>query len=304
MTASNATQQPNAKPRRDIHQQVTDTIIRQLESGTVPWHQPWSDGPESALSIPKNGNTGKKYRGINILLLWSSALDNKFASCEWASLKQWNERKESIRKGEKGSMIVYYDSFEKEVEGEVRQIPFLKTTYVFNRCQLGSYQSQEPGDTRPVQNLVDKIDQLDQFVLNTKALIEHNADDAFYHRVKDKILMPAAEAFINTNTSTATEGYYSTLLHELVHWTGHASRLNRKSGRRFADKAYATEELVAELGAAFLCSEFDIQTADKGNHASYIAHWLKILKENKHCLITAASEASKACDYLQGLQLQ
>jgi antirestriction protein ArdC len=304
MTAQNATQQPSTSPRRDIHQQVTDTIIRQLESGTVPWHQPWNGGPERLLSIPKNFNTGKKYRGINILLLWVSALDQKFDSGDWASLKQWNERKESIRKGEKGSMIVYYDTFEKEVEGEVQKIPFLKTSYVFNRCQLASYQPQKAVDASPVQSLVEKIDQLDQFVQNTNAIIEHAGSQAYYRPSQDKIVLPAPAAFIDTDNYTATEGYYSTLLHELTHWTSHPSRLNRKVGKKFGDNGYAVEELVAELGAAFLCSEFAIQTADKGNHASYIAHWLNVLKENKHCLITAASEASKACGYLQGLQPQ
>ena len=113
--------------------------------------------------------------------------------------------------------------------------------------------------------------------------------------------MPVPERFITTDTCTATEGYYSTLLHELTHWAGAEHRLNRKKGKRFGDENYATEELVAELGAAFLCAELEITTADKKDHSSYIAHWLQVLKDDKYCVLAAASEASRAVDYLQKL---
>lgn len=302
MTHATMTPEKTTPARRDIHQEVTDRIIRQLESGTVPWHKPWNGGLDRMLGIPKNGTTHNKYRGINILLLWSSAMEQKFPSDEWASLKQWNDKNESIRKGEKGSMIVYYDTFEKEVDGEKKHIPFLKTSYVFNRSQLASFKEEITPEPTVTSNPVETIDQLERFVTNTKAVIEHQGGHAFYQPSTDKIVLPPQETFIDTPNCNATEGYYSTLLHELTHWTGHSNRMDRKFGKKFGDSGYATEELVAELGAAFLCTEFAIQTADKGNHASYIDHWLKVLKENKHCLITAASEASKACDFLQGLQ--
>lgn len=301
MTQQSMTTEKTAPARRDIHQEVTDRIIRQLETGTVPWHKPWNGGLDRMLGIPKNSTTGNKYRGINILLLWSSALERQFPSDEWASLKQWNEKKQAIRKGEKGSMIVYYDTLEKKVDGELKQIPFLKTSYVFNRSQLAGFKEEQIETTIP-SSPVETIDQLEQFVSNTKAVIEHQGQQAYYQPSTDKIVLPPQDQFIDTDTCTSTEGYCSTLLHELTHWTGHTSRLNRQGGKKFGDSGYATEELVAELGAAFLCTEFAINTADKGNHASYIDHWLKVLKENKHCLITAASEASKACDFLQKLQ--
>jgi antirestriction protein ArdC len=304
---SNTEQASNAPTsiRRDIHQQVTDIIIKQLEKGTVPWHKPWKGEDTKAFDLPYNGITKNHYRGINIVLLWSSAIEKQYASAEWGTFKQWADKKEMIRKGEKGSMIVYYDTIEKEEDDEIRKIPFLKTSYVFNRCQLNSYQpSEKEGTNEPRPSLVERIQTVDDFIGNTKAIIEHGQRGACFSPNEDKIYMPVTEAFVDTESCTATEGYYSTLLHELVHWSGTPNRLDRTKGKKFGDQNYATEELVAELGAAFLCTEYNIATAEKGDHASYIAGWLKVLKDNKHCIITAASEASKAVHYLKGLQPQ
>lgn len=304
MSAVTSPNEPQEKTstRRDIHQQVTDTIIQQLEKGVVPWHKPWNGGQDRILTIPQNFTTGKRYRGVNILLLWTSAFNQQFASDEWASLKQWNEKKEFIRKGEKGTLIIYYDTIEKEVDDEIKKIPFIKASKVFNRCQLASYEAKQPEELSNKENLVKRIEQVDAFIKNTNVIVEHEGFSAYYRPSLDKIVMPWQETFMDTDTCTATEGYYSTLLHELTHWTGAPNRLARQGGKKFGDNGYATEELVAELGAAFLCTEFGIATADKGDHASYIDHWLKVLKENKHCIITAASEASKAVDFMQGLQ--
>lgn len=294
--------QENPTARRDIHQQVTDTIIKQLEQGTVPWQKPWKGDDNRFFGIPQNFTTGKKYRGINILLLWSSAIGQGFKTQEWASFKQWQEKKEAIRKGEKGSMVVYYDTIEREVDGELKKIPFIKSSVVFNRCQLASYTHEAREETQSALPLVQRIEQVDNFITNTKAIIEHKNNTACYIPSADKINMPVPEAFIDTQYSTATEGYYSTLLHELTHWTGSKERLNRQGGKKFGDANYAAEELVAELGAAFLCAQFEITEVTKTDHASYIGHWLERLKENNRCIFTASSEASKACDYLDSLQ--
>jgi antirestriction protein ArdC len=286
---------------RDLHQQVTDTIIGQLEAGTVPWHQPWK-GENRILSLPKNSTTGKKYQGINILLLWSAAIANDFPTQEWATFKQWSANKESIRKGEKGSLVVYYDVLEKEVEGEVQEIPFLKSSVVFNRSQLARYQPDEAQQASDPVSTIENIFHVDEFVSNTKAIVEQKGDRACYIPSLDKIWMPKREAFTGTATCTATEGYYSTLLHELTHWSGHESRLNRVKGKTFGDENYAMEELTAELGAAFLCAQFEIGILPKGDHASYIDHWLKIMKENKKCIFKASTEANKAVNFLNELQ--
>jgi antirestriction protein ArdC len=156
-------------------------------------------------------------------------------------------------------------------------------------------------DDTVLKPLVERVQSVDSFVDNTQAIIEHGNTGAFYRPSEDKIYMPKAEVFIDTDACTATEGYYSTLLHELVHWTGSPTRLDRTKGKKFGDHDYAVEELVAELGAAFLCAEFDIAIAEKGDHANYIASWMKVLKENKYAIISAASEASKAVGYMKKL---
>lgn len=286
---------------KDIHQEVTNSIIQQLEAGTIPWQKPFIGTDQAILGLPFNYTTGNKYKGINILLLWCSAMAKNYQCNEWASFKQWSEKKEAIRKGEKGNLIVYYDTFEKEIDGETQKIPFIKTSYVFNRCQLEGYEP-EPIVIPDTNSVVEKIDAIEVFVKNTKAIIEHKGEGAYYSRSEDKIVMPYPEHFLDTEACRATEGYYSTLFHELTHWTGSKDRLERVKGKRFGDNAYAAEELVAELGAAFLCSGFGIASSDHRNNAAYIDHWLKVLREDKKIIFSAASEASKAVTFLEELQ--
>ena len=290
----------NNQPRIDLYQKVTDTIIQHLEEGTMPWQKPWKGG-DSSFKIPLNQISGKQYNGVNILLLWGAAIKHEYSSNVWASFRQWSNKKESIRKGEKGTMVVYYDFLEKEVEGELKKLPFLKSYVVFNQCQLASY---DPGNINkePEVSLAERLDEGEGFLRNTGAVIKHKGKSAFYNFAKDEIVMPKMASFIDTDHSTATENYYSTLLHELVHWTGHESRLKRDFGKRFGDYTYAAEELVAEFGAAFLCSELGISREPRKDHASYIANWLTALKNNKYILTTSATAASKAVDYLNSLQ--
>lgn len=286
--------------RKDIHQQVTDTIINQLEKGTIPWQQSWVNN-NSILTLPKNAVTGNKYRGINIVLLWSAGQDKNYNTQEWASFKQWHSKDEFVRKGEKGSLIVYADTFEKEVEGEIQKIPFLKSSVVFNRAQLASYNPEEL--IQPViKTDIERNAIVDDFVENTFAQIEHRDGGACYVPLSDQIFMPHSSSFIDLGKCTAAENYYSTLLHELTHWTGHKSRLDRFNKTRFEKDSYAQEELVAELGAAFLSTKFGITTPEKENHAGYIVGWLKVLKNDKHFIVSAASEASKAVEFLNEMQ--
>lgn len=285
----------------DIHQTVTNTIIAQLEKGTLPWQKPWNGGSMIPLALPKNITTGNKYRGINIPLLWMSTAAQDFTTHEWASFNQWKANKESIAKGQKGTMIIYYDTFEREEDGEIKKIPFVKTSYVFNRCQLASYKPETHIQPEP-KLLVDRLSNVEEFIYNTKAIVKHGGNRAFYAPAADSITMPFQERFIDTATRTATEGYYSILLHELTHWTGHKSRLDRLGNNRFGSKPYAYEELIAEMGSAFLCAELEITNAPKADHASYFGSWLQVLKDDKKAILTAASEATKICDFLQGFQ--
>jgi antirestriction protein ArdC len=287
----------------NVYDQVTNIIIEQLEKGVVPWQKPWTEDNPLPLGLPKNLTTGNYYNGINIVLLWSSAMKNNFATDDWASFKQWQSKKESIRKGERGSLVVYYDTFEKEVEGEKVKIPFLKPYCVFNRSQLTSYTPPEAVNTQDdsAKPTLERIEAVDQFILNTGAIIGHEGDSAFYNRKEDTITMPPSDKFIDTQSCTATENYVATLFHELGHWTGAPNRLDRVKGKKFADQAYANEELIAEFTSAFLCAGFQMRTAEKGNHAGYIDHWLKVLREDNRCIVKASSDASKAVDYLYKL---
>lgn len=302
MTTLISPEKPNTTYHRtDVQQQVTDTIIRQLEQGTIPWQQSW-DISKSGFKLPQNAVTKNKYRGVNIVLLWGAALEKKYNSQEWASFKQWSSKKEAVKKGEKGNLIIYTDTFEKEIDGEIKKIPFLKYSLVFNRCQLASFDPNEiPFEEKP-KPLFERIESVENFIGNTFADIEHHVGDAYYSPGQDKVYMPLASSFIDTKACAAQENYYSVLLHEMTHWTGNPKRLNRQQRNKFGDHAYAEEELIAELGAAFLNAEFEIVSPEKPNHASYIANWLKVLKDNKDFIISAASEASKAVDYMKELQ--
>lgn len=289
-------------PRLDIHDLVTTTIMEQLEKGVIPWQKPFKNNSFSAFNIPTNHVTGNRYRGINIVLLWAANISRNHTTDEWASFKQWQGKNERIRKGEKGNLVVYYDMLEKEVDGEIKKIPFLKSSYVFNRCQLEGYVSPKPEEHLNTFSFSEKIEAIEAFVENTDAVIESHEGGACYIPSADKIMMPFPENFFATATCTAVEGYYSTLMHELTHWAGAEKRLNREKGKRFGDQNYANEELVAEFGAAFLCAGFGLATAEKGDHAGYIQHWLKVLREDNRAIFRAASEASKTAEYLNSLQ--
>lgn len=303
---TNTQKQAQPKERFDLRQTVTDIIIKQLEAGTVPWEKPWTGSDSNIMKFPKNSSTGKTYEGVNIVLLWGAALENGYQANEWATLKQWSKQNEIIRQEElkKGKMIVYYDITEKEIDGEIKKFPFLKYSRVFNKEQLESYSPSKELEkqTQEIKPLFERLKLVDQFIENTKITIELSTYEACYIPSEDKILIPCPEHFIDTYQCTAQESYYSTLTHEMIHLSGHEKRLNRDFGKKFGDQKYAVEELVAELGSAFLCAELEITTPGRKNHAGYIAHWLKVLRDDKQYIFSAASAASKAVDYFKGFQ--
>jgi len=291
---------------QDVNHIITNTIIEQLEKGVVPWHQPWKGDNSLLNGLPFNTSTGNRYRGINIVLLWAATLKHGFQSSEWGTFNHWKAAGEYIRKGEgaRKAMIVKYGKREKEVDGELKEIPYLQKHWVFNRCQLQSWKplENEPTVKLPINDAIVRSAVIDEFIANTGAIVLSHDGGACYRPADDKILLPFIEKFVDTPTCTAFEGFYSTALHELTHWTGATHRLNRTKGKKFGDQQYAFEELVAELGAAFHCAQFDISTLEKGDHAAYIDTWLKVLKENKQLLVAAAGDASKSFEYLQSLQ--
>lgn len=288
----------------DVHQAVTDQIIAAIEAGVGSWQMPWHRSGEG-LNRPVNIDTGNHYRGVNVIALWASAQMRGFSTGTWGTYRQWGNRDCQVRKGEKASLIVFYKELDisrdnsQTGEAEADTVMFARASWVFNSDQVDGFQpSTIPVTTSPAK----RIDTAEHFIQTTGADIRHGGTRAYYRHTDDFVQMPDIERFLGSTTSTATESYYATLLHELTHWTGHEKRCDRQFGDRFGNDAYAMEELVAELGAAFLCTDIGITAELRADHAQYIEHWLKIMKADKKAIFTAAAKAAKASDFLKGLQ--
>lgn len=286
--------------KADVYERVTNKIIVALEQGIRPWIQPWNPGnTEGRITRPLRHN-GKPYQGINILLLWGESLAKGFDANIWMTYKQAEAIGAQVRKGEKGSLVVYANSISKEEseseDTKAQKVYFLKGYTVFNVQQIEGlpvHYYGKPAEPLPLQHRIAKAD---IFIKQTQAKIRHGGNRAFYSAMDDYIQLPPFEAFIDP------ESYYGTALHELTHWTKHQNRLDRDLGRkRFGDEGYAREELVAELGAAFLCADLGITPEVRDDHAEYIGHWLAILKDDKRAIFQAATHAQKAADFINSL---
>lgn len=286
----------------NVYDTITTNIINAIEQGAGEFRMPWHRA-STANGIPCNAVTGTEYKGSNILTLWATAGAKGYGSNRWATFKQWQSVGAQVRKGEKSATGIYFNMLERENEdtgeakGKSKAIPFARPFHLFNAAQVDGYNSES---VAPRQDLTETIRNADDVIAATRARITHEGSRAFYRPSTDEIYMPPRDAFIGTETSTATEAYYSTTLHELAHWTGHGSRLARDFTRskRFGDEAYAGEELVAELGAAFLCARLGITNEPRADHAQYLAHWLKVLKGDSRAIVRAASDAQKAADFI------
>jgi len=272
-----------------VYQQVTDRIIAELENGAAPWIKPWTThaGNEDQNIISK-----KPYQGINRLILGMSG----FSMPYWASFKQWQELGATVKKGEKGTMIVFYSPIQKDSinpqSGDIESSIYhcLKSYYVFNAAQVEGIDFEV---TKAPEKEFNPIPALEDRLIKTGANIKHGSNSAFYRPSEDSIHLP-------NKTDFKTESdYYATALHELTHWSGAKHRLDRTKGKRFADAAYAFEELVAEMGAAFLCQDYKI--AGDLRHADYIGSWLKCLKADNKAIFNAAALAQKAANYINEL---
>jgi antirestriction protein ArdC len=290
------------KTRFDIHQEITNRIVAAIEAGAGEFKLPWHRA--ASTRSPINATTGRAYRGVNILSLWITTQALGYESHEWATFKQWQERGANVRKGEKGTPIVFYKNLHVEssdvdasedAEGG-RTIPFARASWVFNAVQVDGHVAEAAA--LPERPLFEHIASVDRVIEATGAQIEYGGSRACYNRLTDRISIPDERAFFGTETSTAQEAFYSTILHELAHHSGSESRLNREKGKRFADRAYAFEELIAELSAAFLCSELGISNDPRPDHAQYMAQYLTILKNDKKAIFTAAAAASAATDFV------
>jgi antirestriction protein ArdC len=288
----------------DAYSRVTNKIVADLERGNLTWLQPWQAGHQAGpVSRPLRAG-GKAYRGVNVLMLWAAAMERGYSCPLWLTYKQAAELGGQVRKGEHGSLVVYADKITKTgtddngADVEIK-IPFMKGYTVFNAEQIDNLPGHFYAAVAPINKDNNRLETVEAFFAKTNGTIQHGGNRAFYSPTPDVVQMPEFQTFRDG------ESYYATLAHEMTHWTRHETRLNRDLGRkRFADAGYAMEELVAEIGAAFLCADLGITPETREDHAAYVQSWLTVLKDDKRAIFTAASHAQKAADYLHGLQAQ
>lgn len=287
-------------PKTDIYETITNKIIAEIEKGVIlPWRKPWDISnaiPNVAFPLRWNNIP---YKGINVFMLWLTAAEQGYTAKHWLTFQQAKELGGSITKGEKSTMVVYTNKMEKEEtddEGQTttKTIPYLKSYSVFNANQIENlpeeYYQVPASDTKPMP---ERISELEQFFSATKAKIVYGGDKAAYSVSADRIYMPHIQLF------ESALKFYSVQGHELVHWSRHPSRLNRDFGqKKWGDTGYAKEELVAELGNVMLASALGYAPESMDDHVAYIQTWLEALRNDKRLIVSAASHAQRAVDYL------
>jgi antirestriction protein ArdC len=289
------------EPRANLYDEVTARIVAELEAGRFPWVQPWNSTACGAAcagpSLPRNAHTGRSYSGVNVLLLWGAVIANGYPSQSWLTFRQAQEAGGCVIKGERGQTVVYADRFKPEAEkaraaregGEAKAVPFLKRFTVFNIAQCEGLRPGLALDPAPLPER-EIVPVAEEVIAASGVDFRIGGSKAFYVPSADFVSVPPQPAFFEQIN------YYRTCLHELTHATGHAKRLARDLTNGFGTKGYAREELVAELGSAFLCAALGIVPTVR--HADYIASWLEVLREDNRAIFRAASQASKAADWL------
>jgi antirestriction protein ArdC len=285
--------------RGNLYDDVTQRIVSELEAGRLPWVQPWGKSGSAGPGLPRNALTGRLYSGVNILILWGAVIEQGFPSQSWLTFRQAQEAGGCVRKGEHGQWVVYADRFTPEAEkeraardgGDARAVSFLKRFTVFNVGQCEGLRTDLAGNPVPLPER-DIIPVAEDVITASGVEFRIGGDKAFYVPSLDFVQVPPQPAFFDQ------VNYYRTCLHELTHATGSPHRLNRALTNAFGSKDYAREELVAEMGSAFLCATLGIVPTVR--HADYIGSWLEVLREDNRAIFRAASAASKAADWLLG----
>ncbi|WFU80668.1 zincin-like metallopeptidase domain-containing protein [Bradyrhizobium sp. CIAT3101] len=286
--------------RAGLYDEITDKIIAELEAGRVPWVQPWGTAAAKApLAMPNNASTKRHYSGINVLILWGAVIERGFAGQSWLTFRQALSLGGHVRKGERGTTVLYADRFvpndEKrraaETGEEALSIPFLKRFTVFNADQCDGLPSEIAATAPPrQQGMIEPA--VEALIKSTGIEFRMGGDRAFYVPTEDYVQVPPPQAYFEPIN------WHRTALHELGHASGHSSRLNRDLSGSFGTRKYAFEELIAELSAAFSCASLGIVPTVR--HADYVASWLEVLREDNRAIVRAASQASKAADYILG----
>ena len=287
--------------RASLYEEVTTRIVSELEAGRFPWVQPWGkiEGPgvNAAPGLPRNAVTARPYSGVNILILWCAVIENSWPSQGWLTFRQAREAGGCVRKGEHGVSVVYADRFTPRGEAEraardgdeARAVPFLKRFTLFNVAQCDGLPLDLGGDPVPLDE--SEIEPVARQVIAASGVeFRIGGDKAFYAPGADFVAVPPQAAFFDP------VNWHRTAFHELCHATGHAKRLNRDMTNPFGSKDYAREELIAEMGSAFLCAALGIVPTVL--HADYLGAWLDVLREDNRAIFRAASAASKAADWL------
>lgn len=286
--------------RTSLYDEITGKIISELEAGRIPWVQPWGTvAAKAPLAMPRNAATGRHYSGINVLILWGAVIEHGFPAQSWLTFRQALALGGNVRKGERGTTVVYADRFvpddekrrARETGDEAQAIPFLKRFTVFNAAQCESL----PEDVTiaappPAPGLIEP--QVEALIRATGIDFRIGGNRAFYVPALDYVQVPPPQAYFEPIN------WHRTALHELGHATGHPSRLGRDMTGGSGTKKYAFEELVAEMNAAFCCASLGIVPTVR--HADYIGSWLEVLREDNRAIVRAASQASKAADWLLG----
>jgi antirestriction protein ArdC len=282
-------------PRRDLYADVTATIIEALEAGTKPWARPWNQVGAGGMQLRANG---KEYRGINQLILTLKAGARGYASPRWLTFKQAIEAGGAVRKGEKSTEIVFYKTLTVEDrdapagEDRTKSIPMLRSYRVFNADQCDGLPARFTPPPIAIASSNERDEAAEAALRSSGATIREGGAQAFYAPGPDFVQMPPFEAFKTTG------GFLATLAHELAHWTGHKTRLDRSAWGAFGSKDYAREELVAEIGSAFVMARLGVAGEHMDNHAAYLASWLKCLREDSRAIFKAAAQAQLAADYV------
>jgi len=282
--------------RQSLYAEVTSRVIAELEAGRLPWVQPW-DSAGCDCTMPHNAATGRRYSGINVLILWAAVIEGRYSSQRWLTYRQAQAAGGNVRRGERGTIVCYADRFTpkgeearaQDEDRDARQIAFLKRFTVFNvdQCE-GLPETLTGAPELPAE--IDIIPSVQALIRTSGADFRIGGGEAYYSPGADFVAVPPPADF------PERINWYRTALHELGHWTGHSSRLDRNQRGRFGSADYAREELVAEMASAFACASLSIQPTVR--HADYIGSWLAVLREDEKAIFRAASAASKAADYL------
>jgi antirestriction protein ArdC len=284
--------------KRDLYTEVSARIVAEMEAGAVPWVKPWSATP--GANTPCNAATNRPYSGCNVVLLWVAQATG-YRTPRFLTFKQALELGGNVREGERGTKVYFVKQLQvhdksADEDTATRLIPMMREYTVFNvdQCENLPARIITPREFKP-RNAEHRDATIDEFLAGSGATIREGVGEAYYRPSDDVISLPRFEAFKNA------AHFYATAFHELGHWTGHKSRLARDLRHRFGDRAYAAEELIAELCSAFLCAEFSIDGDLR--HAGYIQNWIGLLKADSRAFFTACSKAQAAADYLRGLAL-